>query len=52
MTWDDLTKALNNLTDDVSYIAIDDDGYVTLRIGIIDTESPVPTVVLREVLGL
>ena len=37
MTWDDLTKALNNLTDDVSYITMDDDGYVTLKIGKIDT---------------
>jgi hypothetical protein len=52
MTWNDLTNALNNLTDDVSYIEIDDDGYVTLRIGRIDTDSPVPTIILREVLGL
>jgi|TARA_B100000902_G_scaffold270911_1_gene256800 hypothetical protein len=52
MTWNDLTNALNNLTDDVSYIQIDDDGYVTLRIGKIDAESPVPTTILREVLGL
>jgi len=51
MTWNDLTNALNNLTDDVSYIQIDD-GYVTLRIGKIDAESPVPTTILREVLGL
>ena len=52
MTWNDLNNALNNLTDDVSYIQIDDEGYVTLRIGKIDAESPVPTNILREVLGL
>ena len=51
MTWNDLTNALNNLTDDVSYIEINDDGYVTLRIGKIDEDSPVPTIILREVLG-
>ena len=51
MTWDDLTKALNNLTDDVSYITMDDDGYVTLRIGKIDTDSPIPSGILREVIG-
>ena len=33
MTWDDLTKALNNLTDDVSYITMDDDGYVAIPQG-------------------
>ena len=52
MTWNDLTNALNTVSDDVSYIQIDDDGYVTLRIGKIDAESPVPTTILREVLGL
>jgi len=52
MTWNDLTNALNTVSDDVSYIQIDDDGYVTLRIGKIDAESPVPTNILREVLGL
>ena len=52
MTWNDLTNALNTVSDDVSYIQIDDDGYVTLRIGKIDTDSPVPTSILREVLGL
>ena len=52
MTWDDLTKALNNLTEDVSYITMDDDGYVTLRIGKIDTDSPIPSGILRELLGL
>ena len=40
MTWDDLTNALNNLTDDVSYLAVDDDGYITLRIGKIVTIAP------------
>ena len=39
MTWNDLTNALNNLTEDVSYIEINDDGYVTLRIGKIDEDS-------------
>ena len=52
MTWNDLTNALKYLTEDVSYIEIDDDGYVTLRIGKIDTDSPVPSSILREVLGL
>ena len=52
MTWNDLTNALNTVSDDVSYIEIDDDGYVTLRIGKIDTDSPVPSNILREVLGL
>ena len=52
MTWNDLTNALNTVSDDVSYIQIDDDGYVTLRIGKIDTDSPVPSNILREVLGL
>ena len=52
MTWNELTNALNNLTDDVSYIEINDDGYVTLRIGKIDEDSPVPSGILREVLGL
>ena len=52
MTWNDLTNALNTVSDDVSYIDIDDDGYVTLRIGKIDEDSPVPSGILREVLGL
>ena len=52
MTWNDLTNALNTVSDDVSYIEIDEDGYVTLRIGKIDEDSPVPSGILREVLGL
>ncbi len=52
MTWNDLTNALNTVSDDVSYIEIDDDGYVTLRIGKIDTDSPIPSGILRELLGL
>ena len=52
MTWNDLTNALNTVSDDVSYIEIDDDVYVKLRLGKIDTDSPVPSNILREVLGL
>jgi len=51
MTWNELINALNIVTDDVSYIAIDDDGYVTLRIGKIDENSPIPTGILQEILG-
>jgi hypothetical protein len=52
MTWDDLTNALNNLTDDVSYLAVDDDGYITLRIGKISNDSPIPEAILEEILGI
>ena len=52
MTWDDLTNALNNLTDDVSYLAVDDDGYITLRIGKISNDSPIPEAIPEEILGI
>tara|TARA_B100000519_G_C14002439_1_gene324662 strand:+ start:68 stop:301 length:234 start_codon:yes stop_codon:yes gene_type:complete len=52
MTWEDLTNALNNLTDDVSYLAVDDDGYITLRIGKISNDSPIPEAILEEILGI
>ena len=42
MTWDELNEALIKVAWDVNYIAVDEDGRVTVEVSNVDTSEPIP----------
>jgi|8_EtaG_2_1085327.scaffolds.fasta_scaffold56435_1 hypothetical protein len=42
MTWDELNEALIKIAWDVNYIAVDEDGRVTVEVSNVDTSEPIP----------
>lgn len=42
MRWEDLDDKLRKISNDFHYIAVDDDGFVTVYIGAVDKYAPIP----------